>query len=67
MCARAICDTLPADIDVNALEGDAQLGVFVRFERCLFIGNHASEVGGAFGGAFHILAFNTKPLAFTDW
>jgi len=49
------------------VEGESEIGVFVQFNQCLFTGNHADQAGGAFGGAFHILAFNTKPLEFIDW
>ena len=49
------------------MTGASQIGVFVQFERCAFVGNNAMEAGGAFGGAFRILAYNTKPLVFEDW
>lgn len=56
-------------INVLAL-GDGQLGIFAKFEGCLFAENSAVEVGGALGAAFHVLAQAAQsihPLEFINW
>ena len=49
---------------------DGQLGIFTKFENCLFSDNSAVEVGGAIGAAFYILtrgAQSINPLEIVDW
>ena len=61
--------SLPAVNLQRSLE-DGQLGIFARFEMCLFDRNSAVEVGGAFGAAFSVLAQALNsfvPLEIRDW
>ena len=49
---------------------DGELGIFAKFERCMFDGNAAIEVGGALGAAFYILASAAEsfyPLEIVNW
>ena len=60
----------PSAVNLQQSLEDGQLGIFARFETCLFDRNSAVEVGGAFGAAFSVLAQALNsflPLEIRDW